>query len=336
MRASDHLSRSAVVVRSVSAVVVAVVVAVPILAGLLWWPQDAPSRRSTPPATFPADDLARYASLAPDVALPGPVVLAYHDISPQVDAARPYDVTPAAFEEQMAMLDAAGFESITVDQLLAHATGAALPPRSVLITFDDGIKGIWTWADRILERHGFTAVAFVITGSVGANTQYYLGWEDLLDMHATGRWDIESHTHAGHRMIPSGPDGASGPFLLTRAWLPTAGRIETFAEWEARVEADLDTSIAELVEAGLPSPSLFAPPFAAVDEPTNDPAIPAALRRLLDERFAASVVNRPDAELVASDEIASRLVRRVEVRASTTTFQLFERIAGIVASSAAA
>ena len=48
-----------------------------------------------------------------------------------------------------------------------------------MITFDDGTHGLWTHADKILERHGMHGVSFLITGNVGAKRPYYLSWQEI-------------------------------------------------------------------------------------------------------------------------------------------------------------
>jgi peptidoglycan/xylan/chitin deacetylase (PgdA/CDA1 family) len=74
--------------------------------------------------------------------LSGPVVLCYHRVLPRSSAAAPppaYAVTPEQFRNQMSLLAREGFTSLTLKEFSEAARGArALPPRSALITFDDG------------------------------------------------------------------------------------------------------------------------------------------------------------------------------------------------------
>lgn len=63
---------------------------------------------------------------------------------------------------------AAGFQSISFAQYVAHRHGVAeLPPRAVLITFDDGYRSTLETAVPILRRHDFTATFFLVAGSLG-------------------------------------------------------------------------------------------------------------------------------------------------------------------------
>ncbi len=95
-------------------------------------------------------------------------VLCYHQIRRATAAdgaqARPYIVAPAVLERQMRALADAGYRTVTGDQLVAHvARGAPLPPKPVLLTFDDATAGQFTEALPILRRHGFVATFFVMT-----------------------------------------------------------------------------------------------------------------------------------------------------------------------------
>jgi hypothetical protein len=118
--------------------------AVPRLRG----PSDAPSveRRALPvPAIHPTvAELARWQTLP---AFRGAVpVLVYHGINDQADH---YSVSQAAFTEQMEMLKRAGFQTISIGQYVRFLQGdvRGLPPRPVLITFDDGRLDSYRGAD---------------------------------------------------------------------------------------------------------------------------------------------------------------------------------------------
>lgn len=314
-------------VRSASALVVLAVLIVPVVLGMRWWPSDVSAQRATPPAELTPEDLAMYLEFAStNEPADEPVVISYHDVRPDLSDAGPYTVTPAQLEEAMSMLKAAGYTSITSEQMAGYLSGEPVPPRSVWITFDDGTKGVWRWADPILERHGFTATSFVITGSVGAQQPYYLTWSELAKMRESGRWDIEAHTHDGHRFVDANSSGTErGPFLVTRQWLPAEAKVESTEEWDARVSADLDTCIQVLDDRGFDPPLFFAHPFAAVDSST-DPTIAPLLDRLIEDRFVASVANSPDAAAVGQGQIINRHVLRVAVRGDTGTIELFERL----------
>lgn len=95
-------------------------------------------------------------------------VLAYHRIA---DANAPdflyyrsnVSATPEMFERQMAWC-AKHFNVIDLTLLLAFLQkGRPLPPRPMLITFDDGYLDNYTQALPILQRYGLPAVIFLMT-----------------------------------------------------------------------------------------------------------------------------------------------------------------------------
>ncbi len=94
-------------------------------------------------------------------------VLTYHRVDrPE---ARPalypglISATPEAFEQQMAYL-AANYAVVSVPELLdASRTGAALPPRSVMVTFDDACLDFAEHAWPVLKRHRIPVTLFVPT-----------------------------------------------------------------------------------------------------------------------------------------------------------------------------
>ena len=119
----------------------------------------AETRRAPPaPSTDPAAVAAR-------ATVP---VLCWHQIREPTSAdgpeALPYIVSPRRLAEQMDALDRAGFTTVGGDALVSHVVrGTPLPPKPVLLTFDDGSAGQYTRALPILRRHHFVATFFVMT-----------------------------------------------------------------------------------------------------------------------------------------------------------------------------
>jgi peptidoglycan/xylan/chitin deacetylase (PgdA/CDA1 family) len=228
----------------------------------------------------------------------GVAILCYHDLSPLPH--NRYTVTPAAFAAQMLALHRAGYHTISAADFTAFLAGRhpSLPARPLLITFDDGAKGTWTYADRILGQLGFQATVFLITGDVSHHQPYYLDWPEVEAMQETGRWSFGSHTAQGHGLVASDNSGDVGPFLTNRIWLAGQDRLETLGEYRSRVIADLDHSIEEITGHGLPRPRIFAYPFSATVEPTNDPVVVSILERMLKTRFLAEMDNTSSATLI--------------------------------------
>lgn len=211
-------------------------------------------------------------ALATDRAQAIPVLL-YHGTPPEGNSNPP--LPQNVFVEQMKALKEDGWQTVTMDQFRAFMkSGSELPPKSFLLTFDDGRKESFYPVDPVLKDMGYHAVMFVITGSSfpaqGKNTTYYLSKTELEYMVNSGRWDLESHGAEDHRLydIPAATstDGVlptihDEHFLSNKFWLTSQTRVETDDEFSARVSDDLITA-KSLLEKDFGKPVIaFAYPF---------------------------------------------------------------------------
>jgi peptidoglycan/xylan/chitin deacetylase (PgdA/CDA1 family) len=97
-------------------------------------------------------------------------ILMYHQVTPTPIAGfSVYSVTPGAFRSHMRFLAWAGYSTVSLDLLCSDAP---LPPRPVVITFDDGFEDCIQHALPHLEAFGFTATFFVVAGLVGGTSRW--------------------------------------------------------------------------------------------------------------------------------------------------------------------
>jgi peptidoglycan/xylan/chitin deacetylase (PgdA/CDA1 family) len=153
-------------------------------------PSPAPPTATPPPPT---------ATPVPQIDFgPGPVnipILLYHHVTPGGNGPR-YTVSAEAFEAQMAFLAEAGYQTVTIsDVARAVRTGTRLPPRPIVLTFDDGNLDTYTEAWPRMRPHGFVGVAYIVANRVGSDE--FLSADQLAELAAAG-WEIGSHsmTHA--------------------------------------------------------------------------------------------------------------------------------------------
>jgi peptidoglycan/xylan/chitin deacetylase (PgdA/CDA1 family) len=100
---------------------------------------------------------------------------------------------PAVLDRQLATLKQAGYTPITDDALYAHlTTGAPLPAKPVLLTFDDGSESQVSEALPILKRYGFPSTYFPMTIVLGK--QYWMTKAQVKQIQADGV-TIGSHTY---------------------------------------------------------------------------------------------------------------------------------------------
>src|SRR5262245_64680088 len=129
------------------------------------------------------------------------------------------EITPAAFEAQMKDLKDKGITVIPMQDFLAWKRGEKnIPPRSAIVTFDDGWKSQYEVAWPIMKKYGYPFTLFIYTegvrgGSLGGGEA--ITWEQLADMRDNGV-DIEAHTathqdlREGHTIMLAAPGGKIG------------------------------------------------------------------------------------------------------------------------------
>jgi peptidoglycan/xylan/chitin deacetylase (PgdA/CDA1 family) len=123
-------------------------------------------------------------------------ILIYHAIRPYIptDTAgvRRYIATPQTLEAELAFLKAGGFTSVTPDDMERSLTGGApLPPRPVILTFDDNWEGQYTYALPLLKKYGFTATFYTWVVVVGR--AHHMSWDEVKALADAGM-QIGCHT----------------------------------------------------------------------------------------------------------------------------------------------
>jgi peptidoglycan/xylan/chitin deacetylase (PgdA/CDA1 family) len=128
-------------------------------------------------------------------------ILMYHYISSPPAGAdiyrRDLSVTPARFESHLEYLKAAGYRTITLDDLAYYLSGGrSLPERSVILTFDDGYRDQYENAYPLLVKYGMVGHFFLITDFINAGRAEYLTWPQVEEMAAHGqRFGSHSRDH---------------------------------------------------------------------------------------------------------------------------------------------
>src|SRR5438270_3629563 len=124
------------------------------------------------------------------------IVYGYHRFVNQVR--RPdTEITPQAFEQQMQELKNRGITVISMQDFLAWKRGEKnIPPRSAVITFDDGWKSQYEVAWPIMKNFGYPFTMFIYTegvrgGHFGGGEA--ITWEQLAEMRDAGI-DIQAHS----------------------------------------------------------------------------------------------------------------------------------------------
>lgn len=124
-------------------------------------------------------------------------ILMYHYLSiPPANAdiyRRDLSVPPELFAAHLDRLQAEGYTTIRFYDLVAHLQqGTPLPPKPVILTFDDGYRDNYENAFPLLRERQMTATFFVVMEFINQERPEYLTWDMVREMYAGGM-SIEVH-----------------------------------------------------------------------------------------------------------------------------------------------
>jgi len=157
-----------------------------------------------------------------------------------------HSVEPDSFEKMLQFLAENKYTTLTSEDLYRYHVdrNEKLPARSIMLTFGDGMKSIWTFAYPLLKRYGFKATTFLIPGRINNETalsptlddvllgkvkaddirlesvngyEALANWSEISAMHDSGVIDFQSHSN-GHELIFTSPEiiGFLSPQSLAR------------------------------------------------------------------------------------------------------------------------
>jgi len=128
-----------------------------------------------------------------------------HEVIPRPGAAATpdemalYTISTSAFQQQLDALDRHGYEVIPLADVVDYLAGRrpALPPRSAVITVDDGWRSTTTVIAPELAKRDWPFTAFLYPYVIDAHSHhpYNLTWSEVAGLAMDGA-DIESHTYS--------------------------------------------------------------------------------------------------------------------------------------------
>ncbi len=181
------------------------------------------------------------------------VILQYHHVSENTPTST--SVSPAQFAQQMAYLAEQQFDVVPLETALtAIRAGEDLPPKTLVITFDDGYRNIAENAHPILRRHGFPYTVFVNLAPIEQGRSNMMDWATLGAIAAEGA-TIANHGYAHEHMIRLDPG-------------------ESQAQWAGRMRDSIERTEAAIAAEVGHNLKVLAYPYGEYNQ---------ALRALLDE-----------------------------------------------------
>lgn len=134
-------------------------------------------------------------------------VLMYHRVGqPTSQTDQRYCVLPPRFTEHMKVLSRHGYRGVSIERLLDWMDGGPpLGESDLVITFDDGFRGVLEHAFPVLNALGWPATVFLVADEIGGTDEWHsatdpegvrhrlLSSEDIGALKACG-WSFHSHT----------------------------------------------------------------------------------------------------------------------------------------------
>lgn len=135
-------------------------------------------------------------------------VLMYHHVLKSSGSLGKYTVSPQELENDIRYMQDKGYEAVFVNEVIDYVySGAPLPEKPMLITFDDGYETMLAYVLPVLRKLNAKAVISV----VGAYTDFYsksdlnkslsysnLNWDEVGALAESGLVEIQNHSYDMH------------------------------------------------------------------------------------------------------------------------------------------
>lgn len=205
------------------------------------------------------------------------LVLAYHDVEDAAADQRYLAVRTSALNDQFAWLKENGYQPVSVDDvLIAHAGGKPLPPKAVLLTFDDGYSSFYRRVYPLLQAYHWSALLspvghWVSTpadkpvdfGGLITPRDRFATWQQIGEMSRSGLVEIGAHTWDEHKGMVSNPQGNSEPFAVNRSYDKASSRYETGGHYRQRVTEDVSKITQKITAVTGKPPRVWVWPYGA-------------------------------------------------------------------------
>ncbi|WP_320739629.1 poly-beta-1,6-N-acetyl-D-glucosamine N-deacetylase PgaB [Enterobacter sp. 241F3] len=207
------------------------------------------------------------------------LVLAYHDVEDDAADQRYLSVRTSALNEQISWLLHNGYHIISVQDILdAHDGKKTLPPKAVLLSFDDGYSSFYTRVWPLLQAWNVPALwapvgSWVDTpenqkvnfGGLMTPRDRFATWDMVRELSRSPLIEIGSHTWASHYGIPANPQGSREPAIANRFYDKATGRYETDRQFNQRIGDDVRKVTEKITQVTGKAPRAWVWPYGAAN-----------------------------------------------------------------------
>jgi biofilm PGA synthesis lipoprotein PgaB len=285
------------------------------------------ARHSAPPAAgsvTAGSDAA--GSVAAKAAVEWPpdsfAVICFHDVQDEL-ISRPdfYTITTRDLTVDFAWLREHDYHVVSLDEIIASRRDhRPLPPRAVLLSFDDGLESAYTRVYPLLEAFHYPAIVGLVgswlieSPNADSTVRYgdtdlprgdFLSAAQIREMAASGLIEFASHTFGLHRGIVANPQQNLEPAATARLFDGATGQYESSDAYAKRVREDLTRNSAAILQLTGKRPRVVVWPYGAhnqkTDEIARDLGMPYGLTLQLDLNTPDVPLNRMRRILVTHD-----------------------------------
>ena len=134
-------------------------------------------------------------------------IIMYHHLSENSKKLNKYTISPSQFKDDLDYIKSNGFTTVNIADLIDFCENKkSLPPKPIMITFDDGYMSVFEYAYPLLKQYDMKAVINII----GKYTDIYsecddhninyshITWDELKAMQQSGVFEIQNHTYDMH------------------------------------------------------------------------------------------------------------------------------------------
>lgn len=101
-------------------------------------------------------------------------------------------IAPKLFDQQLAYLAAAHYDTVAMGDVASHIIrGTPLPPKPIVLSFDDGYADFYTAAWPLLKKYHLGATVYLVVDFLGKPG--YMSWQQAQELRDAGI-DIGAHT----------------------------------------------------------------------------------------------------------------------------------------------
>jgi peptidoglycan/xylan/chitin deacetylase (PgdA/CDA1 family) len=156
----------------------------------------APSPTANPPTPTPAATASPVPTPKPGAVTVVPILM-YHyirELPPNTPDQLGYglSIAPKLFDAELAYLAGAHYDTVSMDDVSNHITkGAPLPPKPIVLSFDDGYSDFFAAAWPLLKKYHLGATVYLVVDFLGKPG--YMSWPQAQELRDAGV-DVGAHT----------------------------------------------------------------------------------------------------------------------------------------------